>query len=391
VAQARANSVRSQAGPLLSIVCLGLWATSFGPALPFFARDFGTSLGTAGLLLTALFVGSISASSVLAFAMPQADSRKAALLGLAGASFGMALLAIAPGLPAGLAGAVLLGFGDGLVVSSAHQLVADTAIDVAGEINRLNVFFAAGAVAGPLWAGAILQWRDDRSLVYAGIIAVAVASAWLMVRTPAAPHRAHVEPPERAHDRGTSRVPIASVTMGAVLFFYVAAEIGLGSWVASYAKDAVGAGVMTGATLTALYWAALGGGRLISGNLFRRGRATTTVLAGSCAGALLTSSFLALTTGHLATAVIAAAATGLLFGPIWPAAIAAASESDRVNTAALVTAGNAGGIALPWLQGVVLVSAGAARGIAVTAALCVVMTALSAWFARRGQTLARRA
>jgi len=55
-------------------------------------------------------------------------------------------------------------------------------------------------------------------------------------------------------------------------------------------------------------------------------------------------------------------------------------------TAATVTMGNAGGLAIPWLQGKVLVGAGPAQGVAVTAALCAVMFCIvSAFRASRGR------
>jgi len=48
-----------------------------------------------------------------------------------------------------------------------------------------------------------------------------------------------------------------------------------------------------------------------------------------------------------------------------------------------VTMGNAGGLAIPWLQGKVLVGAGPAQGVAVTSALCAVMFGIVAVFRAR--------
>jgi hypothetical protein len=56
------------------------------------------------------------------------------------------------------------------------------------------------------------------------------------------------------------------------------------------------------------------------------------------------------------------------------------AESARATT---VTLGNAGGIAIPWLQGRVLVGAGATQGVGVTAVLCAVMFAIVAVFRAR--------
>jgi len=162
--------------------------------------------------------------------------------------------------------------------------------------------------------------------------------------------------------------------MGAVLCLYVGAEFGLGSWVSSYSKDAFGTGVMAGAFVTAGYWGALAVGRLVSTSLFEHGQRSSTVLTGAMVGALITSTLLVAAGGNAAAGITAALATGFFFGPIWPSAIAAASERARANAPALmVTVGNAGGLIFPWLQGRVLVSSGSSSAIAVTAILCAAM------------------
>jgi hypothetical protein len=52
----------------------------------------------------------------------------------------------------------------------------------------------------------------------------------------------------------------------------------------------------------------------------------------------------------------------------------------------MVTIGNAGGLLFPWLQGVVLSSAGPGEGIAVTGALCAAMLVLARFSAVRDRT-----
>jgi fucose permease len=162
--------------------------------------------------------------------------------------------------------------------------------------------------------------------------------------------------------------------MGLVLFLYVGAEIGLGSWVSSYAREAAGAGIMAAALMTSGYWAALLLGRLVTARMLADGRAAEGVLIAGIVGAGLSSVVLALFGGTLAVGAAAAFATGLFFGPIWPVAMGIGSQRfPGTAPAAMVTIGNAGGIVFPWLQGLVLASAGPGEGIAVTAALCAAM------------------
>jgi fucose permease len=175
--------------------------------------------------------------------------------------------------------------------------------------------------------------------------------------------------------------------MGVVLFMYVGAEFGLGSWVSSYTRETAEASVFVSALLTAAYWAALALGRVISGIYFSRQRQASTLLLASVAGGGIAALVLSVSSGNLGVAFASAFAAGLCFGPIWPSTVAIASEGALGNvTAATVTMGNAGGLAIPWLQGKILVGAGPSQGVAVTAALCAVMFAIVVGFrARIGQ------
>lgn len=253
------------AAAYLALFCVGVYAATFGPALPFIASDLNISLDTAGLILTALFVGSISASAAVATVLHGRDTRKLCLAGLACATAGLLLIGIAPDWQVAFLGGVVLGIGDGLMVAATHVLLPLTSDDAPSAINKLNLYFAFGAVAGPIWAGAVLTTTGERWIVYAGVAAVAAAAFVLTLAADVAVHH-----PIAAPGAGSFRLPghPTAWVMGAVLFLYVGAEFGLGSWVSSYAREAAEASVMTGALMSAGYWAALALGRVLSGLYF---------------------------------------------------------------------------------------------------------------------------
>ena len=256
------------------------------------------------------------------------------------------------------------------MVAATHVMMPLTSDDAPSAINRLNLYFAFGAIAGPIWAGTVLASTGDRWIVYAGIATVTGATLVLTFLADAAVHHPIAAPEESFRLPGN---PTAWV-MGVVLFFYVGAEFGLGSWVSSYAREAAEASVMTGALLTAGYWAALALGRIISGVYFSGRREASRLLLAACATGGVASLVLALSSGNLVIAGASAFMAGLAFGPIWPATLAIATDGGHGSEpATTVTMGNAGGLALPWLQGRVLVGAGPSQGVAVTAVLCVVM------------------
>src|SRR5690606_5621881 len=65
------------------------------------------------------------------------------------------------------------------------------------------------------------------------------------------------------------RSPFLLLTCG-VMILYVGAEAGISNWTASYTLQAVEAGALFGANVTALFWAGLGLGRLTTGALSGR-------------------------------------------------------------------------------------------------------------------------
>lgn len=362
-----------------ALFCVGVYASAFGPALPFIADDLGVSLDTAGLVLSAFFVGSIAASALVAVALHGEDTRKLGITGLLTASAGALVLAIAPNWPIGLGGGVMLGVGDGLMIAALHMLMSTTSRNVPGAINRLNIWFAVGAVAGPLWAGAMLALTGDLWLVFGGVAAILAATAVAMALAPAPAHERLIAP----EGGGGFKLPghPTAWIMGVILFLYVGAEFGLGSWVSTYARESADAGVFGAAVLTSGYWAALFVGRLISGWYYGGSRDPGLMLLLSICGAGIASIVLVLATGNLVLSGAAAFGAGLCLGPIWPTTVSIGAEGGpSTAAAATVTLGNSGGVVIPWLQGRILVEAGPTEGVVVTAVLCGVMLAVALVF-----------
>jgi MFS family permease len=154
------------AAAYLALFCVGVYAAAFGPALPFIAEDLGVSLDTAGLILTALFLGSISASALVAIVLHGRDTRSLCIAGLVCATSGLLLIGFAPTWPVALIGCVVLGTGDGLMVAATHILMPLTSDAAPSAINRLNLYFAIGAIAGPIWAGAVLASTGEIWIVH---------------------------------------------------------------------------------------------------------------------------------------------------------------------------------------------------------------------------------
>ena len=373
---------RAEFAACVGLLVEGVYATCFGPALPVLAGDFAVSLDTVGLLLTMFFAGSIATSALVAARLHRRDPHQVAVAGLCAAALGVAGLAVAGEFRVALAATLLMGAGDGLLVAGAHLLVARASADIPRGMNRLNLYFAFGAMLGPLWAGSVLQFAaPGRAIAFGG---VALAVAFAAVAMARAPSPSPSSSRNRDSGRGSEITPAAggvgvlAALMGAVLFLYVGAEFGLGSWVATYAAREFGTGLFTGGVVTSCYWGALLLGRFASGQLFARGWQPPRVLLLSIGGSLIASAAIAAAHGVFAIVVLAALATGLFLGPVWPAVMSiVAARSTGGAPASIVTVGNAGGVFFPWLQGRLIVQAGATTGIALTALLCGAMLLLA--------------
>ena len=376
---------RAEFAACVGLLVEGVYATCFGPALPVLAGDFAVSLDTVGLLLTMFFAGSIATSALVAARLHRRDPHQVAVAGLCAAALGVAGLAVAGEFRVALAATLLMGAGDGLLVAGAHLLVARASADIPRGMNRLNFYFAFGAMLGPLWAGSVLQFAAPGRAIAFGGVALAVAfAAVAMARAPSPSPSPSPSPGNRDSGRGSEVAPAAggvgvlAALMGAVLFLYVGAEFGLGSWVATYAAREFGTGLFTGGVVTSCYWGALLLGRFASGQLFARGWQPPRVLLLSIGGSLIASAAIAAAHGVFAIVVLAALATGLFLGPVWPAVMSiVAARSTGGAPASIVTVGNAGGVFFPWLQGRLIVQAGATTGIALTALLCGAMLLLA--------------
>ena len=193
------------AAALLTLFCVGVYMSSFGPALPFIAGDLGVSLDTAGLMLTAIFTGSILSSAGVAIWLHGRHPRHLTIAGLVSATAGVLLIGVAPVWPFALLGGAALGAGDGLIIAALHILMAQTSRDAAGAINRLNLYFAFGAMVGPVWAAGLLEATDERWIVYTGIAALTSITLMVLLAAPAPSGEQNDAPGEVFRLPGTPR------------------------------------------------------------------------------------------------------------------------------------------------------------------------------------------
>jgi fucose permease len=373
----------------VSFFALGVITAALGPALPDLAANSSSSLATIGVVFTALFLGGLVAQLLAGPLNDRLGQRPVLLAGVMLLALGTCGIAASRTLSLTLAGAVVAGLGHGAIDVSTNVLIAEVfAARSAAALNLLNVFFGVGAVAGPAIAGLTLRaWGTALPALWigAGLMAAQAPIIPLLATPPRAPqHGEH-------SGRGTAllRAPLLWA-LGALLLVYVGTETGMGGWTTTYLERTTTIGTAAAALITAGFWLALTGGRVVGAAFGARIAANTLLLLSLC-GSLAGAVLLALSIGSATLTTLAVIAIGVCFGPIFPTALAIVTSTFRraPGTAASVAVamGSLGGMLLPWLQGALLEHSGPAASVLLIATGALAMLALDVG---RGMLAGRR-
>src|SRR5438067_727042 len=302
-----------------AVLLTGLDAGWVGPLLPSIARAQGLALDRVGLLVSAIFAGFCVTVLLGGEVVDRWGGRVALALAAGLIAAGLVGLATLPGLPALLASAFVIGLGTGVSDVSSHVVIAALNRErVAAALNYLNVSFGVGALVGPVGVGFALRAGLPYGAVFgAGAVAAALVVA-LLLTTPLVHERGAVA---TARDKAALLTRPVLWVLGGVLFLYIAAEAGVGSWLASYLHVVGDLDEAVAAWGVSLFWAGLIGGRLLSGWLAAHVavRPLTLGAAGLTAAALAA---LAFAPAQLGVQAAAAALIGLGCGPIFPNVVA---------------------------------------------------------------------
>ncbi len=371
-------------------VLVGVYISAIGPGLPSIAARAHLPLAQAGTVLTAIFGGGLVMSPIAGRAMDRLGRRPLLIFGCAVHAAGCMLLPLAGSWSQVLAGGVLLGIGDSTSVVGYHVLLAELYPRESGAaLNRLNVFFGVGALLGPALAAVSLSVAGDIRYALWLVAAGDVVTAAILCSV-RAPGRASVQTEQAAGGlSGAARRPLFW-WLALLIALYVALEAGLGNWTYTYLHGG-GVGETAASILTSGYWLCLTLGRALSPTALKRLREPALLTAVAVA-ALALSVLLFAGAGWRSGGAVWILLLGVAFGPVWPLAFAVAAGEFTAEAGAvsglLAAAGSIGGIAGPWLQGLLLVQHGAYAGMAFVFAASAGM-ACCAIMAVRGATIAR--
>ena len=181
---------------IATFVLMGAGQSIYGPALPAFSRSLGIPIGTAGLLVSAHWIGCAAGVGAMFFVGRYVTARHVVLAMGAGA----AIIAAGPGWWGTVLGAVVFGMGYGCatVVFNPAMLRAFGARGPA-MLSLLNATFGLGAIGAPLVFVALSNNPGKTFALYAGLAAATAVLAGIARDTtngpkdnPSAPYVLHL-------------------------------------------------------------------------------------------------------------------------------------------------------------------------------------------------------
>ncbi|MGO4420433.1 sugar MFS transporter, partial [Streptomyces sp. MCAF7] len=379
----------------VGFILIGALQALYGPSIPAFRDEFGLSPSTAGLGLSAHFVGGVA--GVLVFDRLFGHADPASRIGnrkLLGGSYllmaaGAAGFALAPTWPAALAMALVAGLGFGGIDYGLNQLFAvgfgrrSTAM-----LNILNAHFGIGAILGPALIG--LVGAEHYTAVFLGFAALTLPLLLCLtgVRDEAPPHTDEAAEADDDADarRARARSRSLATVLGAFVLLYVlhvGIEAGVGGWEPTH-LETVGYGATAAASATSVYWLMMTVGRFLVAPLALRWPARSIIVV-SCAG--MTACLLLAAVPALAP--YAYAGVGLFIAPIFPTGLPwlndAAPRARRAG-ALVIAASMVGGVAAGPALGKAIELSGIRSVPLILAAVSAICLATTGWLIRATAT-----
>jgi MFS transporter, FHS family, glucose/mannose:H+ symporter len=339
-----------------TFLLIGALLAIYGPILGQLARRFDVGLPTAGVVVSAHFVGAFAGAVAAMAVIERVQARLAMAASLGVLAFGCAGVAAAPSWPVLLAAVLVVGVGFGGLDLGLNQLLTHSGRSPA-RLNLLNAQFGIGAVAGPLLVAAAGEgsWRGLYAAAAVAAVVLALGLRGLSGRLGA---------PAAGDGRGRSGwSPLVAIFVVAFVL-YVGAEVSVGGWMPTH-LERIGYGSAAAASLTSGFWCALAIGRLLVAPVAIRAPARAIVLAASSAAVL--TLLLALVTP---LAPVGYLLTGLAFAPVFPTGLVWLAQLHPGNprsTSWLLVAALVGGVLFPPVVGAVIERFGATRAPAVIA------------------------
>jgi fucose permease len=337
---------------------LGVVIASYGPSIPHIIVRFNVSVGVAGLVVTANFLGEVIGLMALGLTHARWSLGQRLSVGTSLFAVGLLAAAAAPTWPLLLLGVFVLGVGaGGLVVLINLYYATRFGRRSPAMLGLVNTAYGVGTFIGPALVAVTRGYSVVFAIVCAGVL---VCLVFLRRAVDAA------ATPELVAPRLNARTLGLVITFALLLLVYEGLEAGIGTWEATDLLS-LGASAQFAAGATSVYWGAFTLGRVLTAPLAVRWSPQRILVP-----ALIISTLLLLGIRAHVSPPLMFALVGLCAAPIFPVVV---SWMTRVipNATTLVTYAILGAVigsaVVPAALGGLIGLAGAAQ-LPLGAAVC---------------------
>ena len=234
--------------------------------------------------------------------------------------------------------------------------------DTLGEtLNNVHSSFGIGSLSGPLLLSLSLQMLNEALWAYLVGAATGCVVIFLLIRqtVPEIPIQNDKQRQQQPSlSRNVFRQPLLWL-MALQIALYVGAELGFGSWIVTVLSQSAAISLALAAPAATAFFLGLTIGRLLGGQVLRRGLLSENqLLYVSILGGYVSGILVAIFPGQIVVSFGASALVGLFYGPLFPGIMAMASRQfvnniGIVSSVMLVSTG-AAAMVLPALMGILI-------------------------------------
>ena len=346
----------------------GIYNGGMGPVLHELAEHTGVTLGTIGVIFTAIYTGSLLTQFTSGLLTSRLGRLRVMILSVLFMSIGIFGMTTARSLSVLTAACFVLGLGQGGVDMIANILVVEAYPQRKVQVlNILHILYGVGASTGPLLISFVLR-TTGRGLIIEQAVALCLiptlfAFIYIEKRSP------EEHKPARQNEINIERKTSSPLLKDSVvwilsllLLMVVGTQFSAGSWVNTFLTETYETTPAKAAMITSLYWLLITVSRLITIPLTRF-ISQTKIMFLSIVGSIVAAAFFVMTIGREHLSISAILAISLFLGSLYPLLLALIPEyyGNNIDNASsiIVSMGTVGGLILPWLAGLILNGAGA--------------------------------
>jgi fucose permease len=346
----------------LAYICAGIISVLPGASLLLLAENTQVSLAIAGSSFTISAFGFIVGVLIAGLCSTRLNSKYILMGGMVCMAFAGTIIPLTHSFTIFLIAQLIKGIGFGLIDVSINTIVTLTFQDTLGEtLNNVHSSYGLGALAGPLLLSLALQVTNEALWAYlvGSVIGLVVVYLLLSQVVPDIPARDVVQRKEPSYShKNVIRQPLLWM-MVLQIALYVGAELGFGNWIVTVISQSAAISIALAAPAATAFFLGLTLGRLLGGQILKRGLLSENqLLYVSIIGGFTSGIAVAIFPTQLIVSFGASAFVGLFYGPLFPGIMAMASRQFSnsigiVSSVMLVSTGSAAMI-IPALMGILI-------------------------------------